>query len=446
MFIQWFDIFTVFGQMVSVEYSLVKVAKNHKIISKTPVAFPDCSQTKKLDVQDWDNFIAVQNACLSFVEPAIIGRNDNGSNSYLEIAIYPCSQNCLIKPGDPGYEAAMDGWLTTNFNFANIIETVQNSTNYDKPLSVGIGDLYFLYLDRRKISKQKIILKQIVVETEDGLIFKSVKEQTGVVSTQSIFSRKNRFSEDQPIGLYTVELSNKVQIVRRTYPSLLDVMGNVGGMVESLILFIFFFVGFYAGLVLEQVILNNVDGNFSHPQGPGLQSEIMGGSEKLTKQGTDRRVHFSLFQIFVMKFQCCRKKHSTEYEEYTELLELVSQRLDAKQMIENRETASILAQIFFQPYQKRILEQFATKNCTGIKGAEIIPSFKEAVDQLKKNVLEASSSNLTGPWAKLDSNLLRKIIQEEDKIQATNGVENIESKIHQSSLDIIHPRYQSDGN
>lgn len=47
MFISWYDYQDIFPQMASLEYNLVKLDKNHNLVSKTPLVFPPCSQISK---------------------------------------------------------------------------------------------------------------------------------------------------------------------------------------------------------------------------------------------------------------------------------------------------------------------------------------------------------------------------------------------------------------
>lgn len=96
----------------------------------------------------------------------------------------------------------MDEWLLTNYNFGVLTETVQDTKNYEKPLSTGIGEYYRLFLNRKTIGKTKIFLKQVLVQTEDGFIFKRTRKDKGLVTSDGIYSRSVRFMESQPLGMF----------------------------------------------------------------------------------------------------------------------------------------------------------------------------------------------------------------------------------------------------
>jgi hypothetical protein len=110
--------------------------------------------------------------------------------------MYPCKVNCLYKPGDADYELQMDLWLQTNFNYAQFTESVQTTENYDKPFSFGFGDYYRLLVRRNTTGKIRVFLKQIVMKTKDGFILKTVREDTGLVTSEGIYNKKSRISED----------------------------------------------------------------------------------------------------------------------------------------------------------------------------------------------------------------------------------------------------------
>lgn len=110
--------------------------------------------------------------------------------------MYPCGENCLYYPGDANYEEKFDEWLLTNYNFAVLTESVQDTGNYKKPLSVGVGEYYRLFLSRKTIGKTRIFLKQIIVRTEDGFISKTAREDVGLVTSDGFYSKSSRVSEN----------------------------------------------------------------------------------------------------------------------------------------------------------------------------------------------------------------------------------------------------------
>ena len=89
------------------------------------------------------------------------------------------------------------------------------------------------------------------MQTQDGFIFKRIREDRGLVTSEAIYTRSSRYNEDQPLGIFQIELSDKILYVLRTYPTFLDLIGNIGGTVEVIVFVITVFLGFYMGIILE---------------------------------------------------------------------------------------------------------------------------------------------------------------------------------------------------
>lgn len=98
----------------------------------------------------------------------------------------------------------------------------------------------------------RIFLRQIVVQTKFGFIFKRTREDIGAVTLEGIMSKKARVSEDEPLGIYSIELSDKVQFVVRSYPTFLDTITKIGGTIEAIAFVILLLMIVYMRLVIEQ--------------------------------------------------------------------------------------------------------------------------------------------------------------------------------------------------
>ena len=67
---------------------------------------------------------------------------------------------------------------------------------------------------------------------------------------------RNRISEDQPLGVVTYSLADKMKLIQKNYPTILDVLGNLGGTIQVIAFFIAVWMGFYHGIGHEQALLN----------------------------------------------------------------------------------------------------------------------------------------------------------------------------------------------
>ena len=104
----------------------------------------------------------------------------------------------------------------------------------------------------KSTGKTRIFLKQIILETQEGFLLKSAKEMRGLITSEGVFSKSPRISEDQPLGIYTFELSDKTLFVWRSYPTFLDLIGDIGGIVEVLLFISYCFMIIYSRVVFEQ--------------------------------------------------------------------------------------------------------------------------------------------------------------------------------------------------
>lgn len=100
--------------------------------------------------------------------------------------------------------------------------------------------------------KTRIFLKQVILETQDGFLARSASEERGLVISEGVFSKSPRISEDQPLGIFTFELSNKTLFVWRSYPTFLDLIGDMGGIIEVFSFISYCFMVVYSSVVFEQ--------------------------------------------------------------------------------------------------------------------------------------------------------------------------------------------------
>ena len=65
----------------------------------------------------------------------------------------------------------------------------------------------------------------------DGVISRSKREDIALQFKEFSHSQSSRVSNSQPFCIINIELSNSLLKVERTYPTLLDIIGDFGGIV-----------------------------------------------------------------------------------------------------------------------------------------------------------------------------------------------------------------------
>lgn len=111
------------------------------------------------------------------------------------------------------------------------INTVTDFENYEKPISqaIGITEEYVLNLQSEFIAK--INFEQLVVETQDGYLKRSTREDRKMQFKNTVFRAKKRASGTSRFLRVEIELTDDVMLVQRVYPNLIDLFSDIGSVV-----------------------------------------------------------------------------------------------------------------------------------------------------------------------------------------------------------------------
>lgn len=100
-------------------------------------------------------------------------------------------------------------------------------------------------------SKRSLILKQVVVETNDGFIFREKRKDIGLTYQRLDSKKKPRYSFEQKFGSITLELSRSFVLVERRYPTFVDMIAKFGGFSRVITFVIFTFVSLHHFITME---------------------------------------------------------------------------------------------------------------------------------------------------------------------------------------------------
>lgn len=103
---------------------------------------------------------------------------------------------------------------------------------------------------------RKLIFEQLVVETYDGYLRRSVREDRKMQFKHTITNAKKRQSLTDPFGHFEIELSNDVMRVQRIYPNLITLFSEVGSLAKVVIVVCFLIGFFHNKLMMELFIVN----------------------------------------------------------------------------------------------------------------------------------------------------------------------------------------------
>ena len=215
--------------------------------------------------QDKFNKNALNNLyCFKEMNETLIGHFSYDNYSFFYIQFFPCinttENNNHCKPTE-----VIDYYLTSTFicmEFEDVELTPQNNSYPVKPRN---QDIYFTV--GKKLFKEIHIFYQIVnIETDLGIIGieeleKSKKQQ--FLKYHSTYQMSNLIEDDiyktgEPFCDVTIKLHDQVRIQKRIYSKLLEVWGEVGGIMEVIELIIDILSFYTIDLLYDLSIVNNL--------------------------------------------------------------------------------------------------------------------------------------------------------------------------------------------
>lgn len=214
-------------------------------------------------------------------------------------------------------------------------------------------------------------------------------------------------------------------MVQRFYPRILDVLGDLGGILQVIFFFVAMCLRLYHSVGHEQILLNQALLQ--------IDEEEIEHSLKIRKLATrslgqgkgnqsQKIISFSFAEIAKFKFFCCRDKTQERYLRYKELISNLSRRLDFAEILETHGKVSLLSHVFLEPYQMKIVSLH--KRCAKDKSAAAERmSIQEAFDKLYKNIEEKQGSELQ---AKIDAVLMQLMLEDQTMDYLSPGKTNTE--------------------
>ena len=172
-----------------------------------------------------------------------------------------------------------------------------------------------LYLDNIN-SKRRMILKQIIAETDDGFFLRNKRKDFGLSFKDIYYGQRPRFDTASPFGSVSFELDRAVQIVQRRYPTFVDMIARFGGLSRVITFFIFSLVGLHHLVVMDRYILNQTvrkgHSSSKEGEGPGIPKEP-------PAPHSEEILPFSYLEVFRFKLLFCCTKKSKRFGIYEEL-------------------------------------------------------------------------------------------------------------------------------
>jgi len=198
--------------------------------------------------------------CLSYVNVTLEGYATFDAFSYFDVKLFPC----VNKPECVSKNVLKDLLTRNNFQFKmqDIEMTPQNFKNPTHPIEKDLSGPIYLELYQQIYAYLQITM----VETDEDIIgfgLSNIKKEKFLKYDESwIISAPadpNILEEEgKPLCQITVQLSGKVLTQKRKYTTLIEVLGDVGGLMEVLLSFFNIVCSFSTDILYDQNIINNL--------------------------------------------------------------------------------------------------------------------------------------------------------------------------------------------
>ena len=198
--------------------------------------------------------------CLSNIDVTLEGYATSESFSYFDVQLFPC----VNRPGCVPVEMlqALLAKNTFQFKMQDIEMTPQDYKNPAQPREKDISGPIYLQLFQQIYAYLQITM----VETDEDIIgfgLSNIKTEKFLKYDESwIISAPADpdilVEAGKPLCQITVQLSEKVLTQKRQYTTLIEVLGDVGGLMEVLLSFFNIICSFSTDIFYEKTIVNNL--------------------------------------------------------------------------------------------------------------------------------------------------------------------------------------------
>ena len=194
----------------------------------------------------------------------LIGHFSYDNYSLFYISFYPCvnssenNNNC--KPLE-----VIDYYLKDSFISFQMQDIELTPQNYNSPIFQRDKDIY-LKIGKKLFQEIHAFFQIVNIETETDYIgfnnFHSFKTETFLkydsVSILSNIAEKDIYETGDSFCDVSLKLSDKVLTQRRTYTKLLEILGNIGGLMEVLFSLFRIISSYPTKILYEEALVNNL--------------------------------------------------------------------------------------------------------------------------------------------------------------------------------------------
>lgn len=381
----------------------IDFSTNPATVERTNLALKDCDSINlsKDALKGSQSIFNKDSRCLEFDDDIFLVGSDTEANfSYIEMRLETCDEmkdTCKTKglndksaidyqkTFDAAYEVIRNVQLRYSF-----LDISADASSFNEPMTKNINSNHFMMLSLQEEKFKNFYFGGYEINTISGWLT-TQNETVNSIFLDSALSegtyrdptyvetfkgKDGEVSQKLPYGTIRIMASNKKVSVERTYETLIDVLGTVGGIAETLT-FIFAILTFlHQDIRLEQKLLN--EGLLQH-------SEERGGGIVHPSGGFGTTKVYNYWEVLCYKYFGFCKKGSSRYKEYNRDVETMQERLDIRRVISNSGNLNVMANIFLEGYQLKLIPYLNNKSeDKDVKFGNI--SNKEALNKAQDNM------------------------------------------------------------
>lgn len=201
-----------------------------------------------------------------------------------------------------------------------MLESKSDFKEYDAPFQLEQSLSFYCWYSQEYYTKRNIFFKQVVVSTDDGVIFRSKRKDISLTFEGTIQKQRTRMEDGAPLGSIAYELDRSALLIERRYPTFLDMISRFGGISRVITFIIFSFVSLHHLVTMEQYLLNEavLQKHKEITQSSSKTIEKVGEKEEFQEVEM-----FGYLEVFKLKFLFCLSKNSQRKRQHEQLTKVL---------------------------------------------------------------------------------------------------------------------------
>lgn len=202
--------------------------------------------------------------CFKHINETLYGHYSYDNYSFFYISFFPCTNstknNNKCKPVE-----VIDYYLKGSFLSFQMQDVEMTPQHYDSPALPRIKDIY-IKIGNKLFQEVHAFFQIVNVETDIDILgfndFQNFKSEQYLkyesVSIMSNLIENNLYETGESFCNITFKLSDKVLTQRRTYTKLVEILGNIGGVMQFLFTLLRIISSFSTKILYELSLVNNL--------------------------------------------------------------------------------------------------------------------------------------------------------------------------------------------